>query len=39
MGDELRDAGLVRSGISIADPSCVAKSYPDFWSDFASLSI
>ncbi len=30
--------GLVRPGISIADPGCVAKSYPNFWSDFALLA-
>lgn len=29
--------GLVRPGISIADPGCVAKSYPGFWRDFARL--
>ncbi len=29
--------GLVRQGISIADPGCVAKSYPGFWEDFARL--
>ncbi len=30
--------GLARPGISIAEPSCVAKSYPGFWQDFAALS-
>lgn len=29
--------GLVRPGISIANPKCVAKSYPGFWRDFAKL--
>jgi 3-phosphoshikimate 1-carboxyvinyltransferase len=29
--------GLVRPGISIANPKCVAKSYPTFWRDFARL--
>jgi 3-phosphoshikimate 1-carboxyvinyltransferase len=29
--------GLVRSGISIADPACVRKSYPGFWRDLARL--
>ncbi|MDZ4830124.1 MAG: 3-phosphoshikimate 1-carboxyvinyltransferase [Phycisphaerae bacterium] len=29
--------GLVRPGIEIVDPGCVAKSYPGFWSDFARL--
>ena len=30
--------GLVRGGISIADPACVEKSYPGFWRDLASLA-
>jgi 3-phosphoshikimate 1-carboxyvinyltransferase len=29
--------GLVRPGISIADPGCVAKSYPGFFADLATL--
>lgn len=29
--------GLVRPGISIRNPACVAKSYPVFWKDFATL--
>ncbi|MCZ6834293.1 MAG: 3-phosphoshikimate 1-carboxyvinyltransferase [Planctomycetota bacterium] len=29
--------GLARPGISIANPKCVAKSYPGFWADFAKL--
>ncbi|MCP3902810.1 MAG: 3-phosphoshikimate 1-carboxyvinyltransferase [Planctomycetes bacterium] len=29
--------GLVRRGISIADPGCVAKSYPGFFADLALL--
>jgi len=29
--------GLVRPGISIRNPKCVAKSYPTFWKDFAKL--
>ncbi len=29
--------GLARPGISIKNPSCVAKSYPTFWRDFALL--
>lgn len=29
--------GLSRPGISILDPQCVAKSYPNFWEDFALL--
>ena len=30
--------GLVRPGISISNPGCVTKSYPNFWRDFAALS-
>jgi len=29
--------GLVRPGISVANPACVSKSYPTFWRDFARL--
>jgi len=29
--------GLERGGISIADPAVVAKSYPTFWRDLATL--
>lgn len=29
--------GLRRGGLSIADPGCVAKSYPGFWDDLARL--
>ena len=29
--------GLVRPGLSIRNPACVAKSYPTFWQDFAKL--
>ncbi len=29
--------GLVRPGLSIRNPACVAKSYPDFWKDFQKL--
>ncbi len=29
--------GLVSSGISIADPHCVAKTYPGFWQDLEAL--
>lgn len=28
---------VVRPGLSIADPGCVGKSYPNFWRDFRSL--
>jgi 3-phosphoshikimate 1-carboxyvinyltransferase len=31
-------AGLKAKGLSIADPDCVAKSFPDFWEFFARLS-
>jgi 3-phosphoshikimate 1-carboxyvinyltransferase len=30
-------AGLKTPGVSIADPECVAKSFPDFWEYFESL--
>jgi 3-phosphoshikimate 1-carboxyvinyltransferase len=30
-------AGLKTPGVSIADPGCVAKSFPAFWDYFASL--
>ena len=30
--------GLSRPGISIGDPRCVSKSYPNFWRDFALLT-
>ena len=29
--------GLVTGGMRIADPGCVAKSYPDFWATLAQL--
>jgi 3-phosphoshikimate 1-carboxyvinyltransferase len=29
--------GLARPGVTIADPACSAKTYPDFWSDLARL--
>ncbi|TVR14173.1 MAG: 3-phosphoshikimate 1-carboxyvinyltransferase [Planctomycetota bacterium] len=29
--------GLARSGISIADPACVAKTYPSFWTHLTQL--
>ena len=29
--------GLARPGISIADPSCVAKSHPGFWRDLGRI--
>ncbi len=29
--------GLARPGLSIANPACVAKSYPGFWRDLARL--
>jgi 3-phosphoshikimate 1-carboxyvinyltransferase len=28
--------GAVSAGISIEDPACVAKTYPDFWHDLAA---
>lgn len=30
--------GLVRPGVTILDPGCVAKTYPKYWSDFALLA-
>lgn len=32
-------AGLRRPHISIRDPDCVAKTYPAFWDDLASLGV
>lgn len=29
--------GLVREGVRVRDPACVAKTYPGFWSDLAAL--
>ena len=29
--------GLARGGLAIADPACVAKSYPTFWRDFGAM--
>lgn len=29
---------LVRPGVTILDPGCVAKTYPTYWSDFALLA-
>ncbi len=29
--------GAARAGISIEDPSCVAKTYPEFWRDLAGV--
>lgn len=29
--------GLVRPGVSIEDPACVAKTYPTFWNDLKKL--
>ena len=31
-------AGLKTAGVSITDPDCVAKSFPDFWEFFDRLS-
>ena len=27
--------GAARGGVTIEDPACVAKTYPDFWRDLA----
>ena len=32
-------AGLVVPGVTILDPGCVAKTYPGFWDDLASLGV
>ena len=32
-------AGLRTGGITILDPGCVAKTYPGYWADLASLGI
>ncbi len=32
-------AGLKISGITILDPGCVAKTYPDYWDALASLGV
>jgi 3-phosphoshikimate 1-carboxyvinyltransferase len=29
--------GTQRGGVTIEDPACVAKTYPDFWNDLARL--
>jgi 3-phosphoshikimate 1-carboxyvinyltransferase len=29
--------GAARAGVSIEDPACVAKTYPDFWRDLARV--
>ena len=29
--------GLRRPSVSIADPACVGKTYPGFWTDLAQL--
>jgi 3-phosphoshikimate 1-carboxyvinyltransferase len=31
-------AGVRCPGITIVDPGCVAKTYPDFWEDFGALA-
>jgi 3-phosphoshikimate 1-carboxyvinyltransferase len=30
--------GLRATGVRIADPGCVAKTYPDYWADLASVA-
>jgi 3-phosphoshikimate 1-carboxyvinyltransferase len=32
-------AGLLIEGVSINDPDCVAKTYPEYWRDLASLGV
>jgi 3-phosphoshikimate 1-carboxyvinyltransferase len=31
--------GLRVPGVTILDPDCVAKTYPDYWRDLASLGV
>ena len=31
--------GLRAPGVTILDPGCVAKTYPGFWDDLASLGV
>ncbi len=31
--------GLVVPGVTILDPGCVAKTYPDYWRDLAGLGV
>ena len=32
-------AGLKTSGIAIENPSCVAKTYPNYWDALGSLGV
>ncbi|MGL4288497.1 MAG: 3-phosphoshikimate 1-carboxyvinyltransferase, partial [Phreatobacter sp.] len=32
-------AGLKLSGVTILDPDCVAKTYPDYWQALGSLGV
>ena len=32
-------AGLKLNGITILDPACVGKTYPDYWRALASLGV
>jgi 3-phosphoshikimate 1-carboxyvinyltransferase len=29
--------GAAAAGVSIEDPACVAKTYPEFWRDLGAL--
>jgi 3-phosphoshikimate 1-carboxyvinyltransferase len=29
--------GLIRPGVFVREPECVAKSWPSFWKDLAAL--
>ncbi len=31
--------GLRVGGLSILDPDCTAKTYPQFWRDFSALGV
>jgi 3-phosphoshikimate 1-carboxyvinyltransferase len=32
-------AGLRVSGVTILDPACVGKTYPNYWRDLAALGV
>ena len=32
-------AGLMVPGVTILDPGCVAKTYPDYWRDLGRLGV
>jgi 3-phosphoshikimate 1-carboxyvinyltransferase len=38
MAMSLALAGLRVAGVAIADPGCVAKTFPDYWRQLATLT-